>query len=89
MLDENSNVEKTSTDMIVKVRSSSEHLLGEKRKGRRKGSVVVKMAEGMTLFLETSQWTCCVEFHLCVKNWRHYHAPAAALGLDYYAAADF
>ena len=36
---------------------------GEKKTGRRRGSVAVKMAEGMTLFLETS-WTFCAE-----KNW--------------------
>ena len=67
MLDENSNVEKRS--LIVIVRSSSEHLSGEKKIGRRRGSVAVKMEEGMTLFLGTSRWTCCVEFHLCVRNW--------------------
>ena len=37
MVDENSNVEKRS--LIVIVRSSSEHLSGEKKIGRRRGSV--------------------------------------------------
>ena len=55
--------------LIVIVRSGSEHLSGEKKIGRRGGSVAVKMEEGMTLFLGTSRWTCFAEFHLFVKNW--------------------
>ena len=38
MLDKNSDVEKTITDSDI-VRSSSEHLSGEKKIGRRRGSV--------------------------------------------------
>ena len=68
MFDENSNVEKTITDSESEEQFRAS-LRREKKTGKRRGSVAVKMEEGMTLFLETSRWTCCAEFHLCVKNW--------------------
>ena len=68
MSDENSNVEKTITDSDSEEQFRAS-LRREKKTGKRRGSVAVKMEEGMTLFLGTSRWTCCAEFHLCVKNW--------------------
>ena len=68
MLDENSNIEKTFTDSDSEEQFRAS-LRREKKTGKRRGSVAVKMEEGMTLFLGTSRWTCCAEFHLCLKNW--------------------
>ena len=67
MLDENGNVEKTITDSESEEQFRAS--LRREKTGRRRGSVAVKMEEGMTLFLGTSRWTCFAEFHLCVKKW--------------------
>ena len=67
MLNENSNFEKTITDSESEEQFRAS--LRREKTGRRRGSVAVKMEEGMTLFLGTSRWTCCAEFHLCVRNW--------------------
>ena len=68
MFDENSDVEKTITDSESEEQFRAS-LRREKKTGKRRGSVAVKMEEGMTLFLGTSRWTCFAEFHLCLKNW--------------------